>query len=750
MSTDKIYYNKPAANWNEAMPLGNGEIGAMVYGNPEMETIHLNLDTLWSGEPHTDKCENKQDIINKLREHIFSGEYIKSHKLANEENFFEESEVYLPLGDIHINTITQNSEVQKYKRFLDMRNAVHECSYTLNYNTEYYTKMFISNPDDVMVIKTGNNSGEILSFTLYYDCFLKNDLKIDKDTIYISGILPYKIDRQNGEVFFYDESKDTLRFHIQIKVVQKGGNLICDSNRLTVLNCEEAMILISAKTNFVNYKTVPDKNINLKECCSGIIDKALKKGYDNLYDEHIRYFNEKYDRISFSLTDYNDYEDACELIENFKKDSDSLQPIEILFNFGRYMMISGSAPHTQAMNLQGIWNKDPLPKWRCNYTTNINTEMNYWMCEACNLPEFHEPLIDMIEELTEAGEKTAREVYGCGGSVAHHNVDLWRKTTPAPGNACWALWPMGLAWLTRHLWEHYIYSQDVCFLKNRAYPLIEKSVEFFFDFLIEKDGCFITCPSTSPENEFVYEGEKCAVVYNSAMDIGILNDLFGNYLAIANILGIENDNIKKAYEIFRKLPSYKIASDGRLIEWDVDHEESQPGHRHFSHLYGIYPGKSIKIAGEEFVEAAKKSLEFRLKNGSGHTGWSCAWVINLYARFGCGDDAYRYIKKLICDSMYMNFMDAHPPFQIDGNLGFVSGICEMLVQSEFDGDGIVDINILPAIPELWKKGEIKGIKAKGNITLDIKWENTKVFVRVKNHLMKYRLLCDKFELVIIE
>ena len=750
MSTHKIIYNRHATTWNEALPLGNGALGAMVYGNPEMEIIQLNLDTLWSGEPNSDKYENKEEAVEKIRELIFKGEYVHAEKLAVSENKFLDSQTYLPLGDLHINPISFDGAPIDYKRVLDMQNAVHECSYyrenTKPYGIEHYTKMFISNPDDVMVIKVGDTFGKRTSFTMYYNCVLKNDIKTDGDTVYVSGIAPYKITERTGEVLYYDENSNAVRFHIQIRVIPKGGTLVSEGNRISVFNADEALIILSAETNFVNYKTIPDKNKNLPKICTEKIEKAQSKGYNKLYEAHTEYFKEKYNRVSLSLTEENEYDDAANLIHEFKESQNSLVPVEILFNFGRYLMISGSAPGSQAMNLQGIWNKELLPPWKCNYTVNINTEMNYWLCEACNLPEFHLPLMDFIREVTEAGEKTAKELYGCCGSVAHHNIDLWRKTTPASGASWYALWPMSLAWLTRHLWEHYIYNMDKDFLENEVYPLIEKSVEFFLDWLIEKNGVYITCPSTSPENRFVYGGEICAVVRESAMDIGILKELFGNYIKASEILAVENEKTKKACHILENLAEYKIADDGRLIEWDCEHEEAQPGHRHFSHLYGIYPGNSIKKAGNKFVEAAKKSLEFRLKNGSGYTGWSCAWVINLYAAFANGEGAYRYIKKLICDSMYMNFFGAHPPFQIDGNFGVVSGICQMLVQSEFDENESVIIDILPAIPKEWKKGSIRGIKVKGNILLDISWENNKAMVCVNAKGQKYILKCDNFVL----
>jgi len=751
MSTNKICYNMPAANWNEALPLGNGALGAMLYGNPDMEIIHLNLDTLWSGEPGYENISDKKETVDKIREYIFSGDYDKAQKLAEDENNFSGSQKYLPLGDLHINAITWDGAPVDYKRSLDMQKAFHECTFqrevTVPYDIEHYIKSFISNPDDVMVIKVGDTFGKRTSFTIYYDCVLKNDVKTDDNTIYVTGMAPKKVTPRSREVLYYDEDGESVSFHVQISVVNKGGVLVSENNRLSVYNADEALIILSAATNFVDYKTAPDKNKNLEEECKQKIKNAFELGYDRLFENHVSYFSEKYDRISLSLTDDKEYSDAKALIEEFRENGNSLIPIEIMFNFGRYLMISGSAPGTQAMNLQGIWNKELLPQWSCNYTTNINTQMNYWMCEKCNLPEFHMPLFDMTEELCEAGEKTAREVYGCRGSVAHHNVDLWRKSTPGSGNPCNALWPMSIAWFSTHLWEHYIYTLDREFLEKRAFPVMEKCVEFYIDFLVEKDGVYTICPSTSPENRFVYNELVCAIARDSAMDIGILSDLFENYIKSAKILGVANENTKKSGEILKKLPSYKIMSDGRLMEWESEHEEFQPGHRHFSHLYGLYPGNSLKKAGKEFVGAAEKSLQFRLENGSGYTGWSCAWVINLYAALGHGEKAYSYVKKLMCDSMYMNFMDAHPPFQIDGNFGFVSGICEMLMQSEMDDDGNVIINILPAVPENWKKGAIKGIKAKGNILLDISWENEKAFVKVSAKDVSFSMKCDNFTLV---
>ena len=729
--------------------LGNGRLGAAVYGNPDSELIQLNLDTLWSGEPDRESKADKRDAIEKIRKAVGAGDHMAAHRTAFEELRFGGSQWYLPLGNLRMEKLNTRGRAIDYKRYLDLRTGVYAMSHNRELQAKYYGKhrveAFVSQPDQVMVIRHSVDRDQEwdgkLSFAISFDSLLKHQVSVNGDVIHISGMAPCQITPGRGEVLHYDENRNAVRFHVQIRILTTEGQRLAQNAGITVFNVHEAVILVSGCTDFVDYKTVPDRSLDLEAVCREKIERAADLGFEELYCRHVEYFTEKMDRVTLRLN-------HPMMTTGAKSAETDIETItEKLFYLGRYLMISGSAPGTQAMNLQGIWNKDLLPAWRSNYTVNINTQMNYWPAEICNLAEFHEPLLDLVTEAVEAGEQTAKEVYGCGGAVGHHNMDLWRKTTPGSGGPGAFLWPMSLGWLTDHLWQHYLYHLDEAYLREMVYPTTEKCVDFYCDWLFEENGVYISCPSTSPENVFLSEGQKCCVSHNCAMDIGILRDLFTRYLRMQKWLGIENERTQKVREIMEKLPDYQILSDGRLMEWGETLEEAQPDHRHFSHLYGVWPGRSIRRDRPELYEAARKSFQTRMDNGSGYTGWSCGWAINLYASFGDGERAYETIKKMIGQSIYPNLLDAHPPFQIDGNFGLTAGVARMLMQSEYDGSGEVDIHILPAVPKEWKCGEVKGLRAHGDIIVDIRWEEDTAYVTVRGGEVAYHLWSGKYVVV---
>lgn len=751
-----LQFDQPAVCFEEAFLLGNGQLGATVYGNPDSELVQMNLDTLWSGEPNREIRPDKQETIQKIRQSVLAGEHVEAHRTAAEEFRFGGSQWYLPLGNLRMEKLNSRGMAIDYRRSLDLRTGVYTMSHNRELQAKFYGKhwveAFISQPDQVMVIRHSVDRDQEwdgkLSLAVSFDSLLKHQIKVEGDTISLSGMAPCEITPGREDVLKYDEKRNAVRFHVQIRVLTTEGQRLLQNTGLTVFNVHEAVILVSACTDFVDYKTMPDRNLDLEAVCREKIERSARLGFEELYRRHVEYFTEKMERVTLKLSRAEREVDAgsadvADLVGNAAADEDTESVTEKLFHLGRYLMISGSVPGTQAMNLQGIWNKDILPPWRSNYTVNINTEMNYWPAEMCNLAECHEPLMDFVTEAVEVGERTAKEVYGCNGSAGHHNMDLWRKTTPAGSPGC-ALWPMSLGWLTDHLWEHYLYHPDEQFLQERVYPATEKCVDFYSDWLVEQDGVYISCPSTSPENVFLSHGQKCCVSKNCSMDIGILRDLFTRYLQMQKLLQIQDERTQKVRILMEKLPPYQILSDGRLMEWGGEHKEAQPDHRHFSHLYGVWPGRSIRSEQPEIYEAARKSFQNRMDNGSGYTGWSCGWAINLYASFGDGERAYETIKKMISQSIYPNLLDAHPPFQIDGNFGLTAGVARMLMQSEYDGEGEVSIHILPAIPAVWKSGEVKGLRAHGDIVVDICWEEDNAYVSVKRGKIPCRIWSERF------
>lgn len=733
-----LKFTQPAMCWEEAMPIGNGSFGAMIFGG-ENEIIKFNHDTLWSGTSGYDIPKNRQDELKEVRRLILERRYDEAQKYAF--NFSAENGVgmYMPLGDLRLSKI-QKSAVNytntefKYERSLSLLRAEAEESYAGEKRT-----MFISYPHNVFVMKI--ESKLPVSYCISTMCPLEHTYFNSAEYIGFCGKAPvYRMEQKTPDgVPISSCGENTIAFSFAAGV-ETDGKCIIKDNEITIYNATEIILCAAAETNFNGYDNVPDINKNTLSPCLERINSAFKDGYKKVEAKHINDYRQLYDRVKLELDgSFDEYTDIRR--ENFINGKDDPGLFELMFNFGRYLLISSSREGTQPANLQGIWNDLILPPWSCDYTVNINTQMNYWPAEVCNLSECHKPLLKMIEDVCRSGERTAKTMYGCGGSCAHHNIDLWRNTDIAAGNPMWALWPMSEIWLTCHLWQHYEYTCDRDFLENTVYPITKKSIEFIKDFLIEdNNGFLVTCPSTSPENSFRFNGKNCCVSKMSTMDNSIIRELFANYEKMCEILGRHCDiqNIKD-----RLLP-IKPASDGRIPEWCEDFEECDKGHRHVSHLFGLFPGHCLRD-GDVLEAAAEKSIDVRLENGGGSTGWSKAWAINLYAQLKNGEKAYEQASQFIENSTYISLLDKHPPFQIDGNLGFTSAIAYMLMQSR-EENGIYYIELLPAIPEKWKKGgSVSGLSAKGGFTVSFKWKNGKIYdIDIQN---KYS---NKYEIIIGE
>lgn len=719
----RLWYTKPAEKWVEALPLGNGRIGAMVFGGVYRERLQLNEDTLWSGVPITEETdENFIDDLEKARKLIFEGKYCKSENIINNKLLGPWNESYLPLGNLYFDFDNEGDYVD-YERDLNLEDASSCVKYTMN-NIRYKRTTFISKSDNAIVIKFESSKEGKISFKASFDSLLRYTVVTEnKNSISLLGKAPIHVlpSYEDGEKPVIYDDKRGMNFKAVLEVNGINGDIKSENGILKVKDADEVIIKIVVHTSFNGYKNeagTQGKDVN--DLCENSIQKIRDKTYVNLYNAHKIEYKSLFDRLQFTLnSDFTDNSTPTDKrIENFKENKNDLGLISLYFQYGRYLLISSSRKGTQPANLQGIWNEDLRPAWSSNYTTNINLEMNYWLAEVCNLQECHEPLFKFIREVSEVGKETAKIRYNCRGWTANHNIDLWRQTSPAGGSTEWAYWPMAGAWLCSHIWEHYEFTNDVKFLKE-MYPIMKSCAEFLVDWLMEdENGYLVTCPSISPENNFITEeGEKSCVSIAFTMDMSITKNLFKNCIDAANILEIDKKFRSELKNYYNNLYPYKIGKFGQLQEWFKDFEEFEKGHRHLSHLFGLYPGNEInEDNNKEIFEACRKSLERRLTYGGGHTGWSCSWAVCLFARLKDSESANKYLEILLKKLTFSNLLNVCPPFQIDGNFGGTAAISEMLIQSN---KGYIEI--LPCIPKEWKQGNVKGIKARGGFELDFEW-----------------------------
>lgn len=738
----KLFYEKPAQYWVEALPLGNGRIGAMVYGKTAEETICMNEDTLWSGYPADHNKKNMSSYIEKSQKLALEGNYPEAQKVLQDNITGDYTEAYMPMGDLKIKMPHENAI--NYKRELNISNAMHKVTYSVG-DVCYTRECFASCPQEVFVYKISADKEKSVSCEVSFDSQLKFNASAKGDTIDIEGLCPSHAEPSylgyslEDGIKYYDEKEKTgIRFHSVIKVCNKNGEIVADDNKIIVKNSDEVTIYLSARSNYLAFDKHPEfAGKKYIEPAIKDIENALKLNYCDLTKIHQEDYKKYYDRVYLNIGENKNENIAMDKrLEKFKETQDDEFLPVYLFQYGRYLMISSSRKGTQAANLQGIWSDSLVPPWSSNYTLNINLQMNYWCVFMANLAEFNEPLVDYIKDLSIAGVATAKEYYNASGFVAHHNSDIWKLANPVgyarPTTVRHAYWNLGAAWLCEHLFEQYEYTLDEKFLKETAYPIMKKSAEFLADILIETDGYLAIVPSTSPENGFVINGKTYAVAKTTTMTMSITRELFENCVKSCEILGIDEEFKEKLEALLPKLYPFQIGKDGRLLEWSEELVEEDREHRHISHLYGLHPSRLITPdETPELAKACEKVLDVKALTG---TGWSLSWKINQWARLNKGEKALRMIKKqltLVDDfdnkvvmragGSYPNLFDAHPPFQIDGNFGVCSGIAEMLLQSY--GKKIV---ILPALPSEWAKGEVRGLRAKNTATADIIWENNEL------------------------
>lgn len=706
----KLIFNKPALQWEEAMPLGNGYLGAMVFGQTQKELICMNEDSLYSGGPIERGNPNTLDHLDEMRTLLLDGKVEEAQKKA--PNYFYATTPhprhYQPLGQVWMEFHHQN--VQDYQKVLDLKNSIGSIQYRYN-NVEYQRECFISYPNQVFVYKIKASQNQQLNFDLYLtrrdirpgrsESYV-DDIHIEKDYLYLSG---YNGNQKNG-----------ISYTMATTVQLKDGCLKKYGSRLVIENATEAIVYVVGRTSYRSH--------NPFQWCQKQLDKTLLKSYRNLKQDHIRDYQNYFDQLELTLGDHKNENmmSIPERLQKMKEGQIDLDLIETYFHFGRYLLISSSREGSLAANLQGIWNGEFEPPWGSRYTININIQMNYWLAEKTGLSRLHLPLMQLQKIMLPRGQKIAKEMYGCRGTCAHHNTDIWGDCAPADYYVPSTLWPMGSLWLSLHIFEHYQYTHNQEFILE-YFPILKENALFFLDYMFkDANGFYATGPSVSPENAYMtQDGQAATVCLSPSMDIQLLREFFTSYLQLLKELN-RHDLEAEINEYLEKLPPIQIGKYGQIMEWHEDYDEIEIGHRHISQLFALYPGRHIQYSETpELIEAAYQTLQRRLSHGGGHTGWSCAWIIHFFARLHKGEEAFDTLLKLLKNSTLDNLFDNHPPFQIDGNFGGSNAILEMLIQ-----DYENKVYVLPALSHEMPEGILKGLRLKSGAVLNMSWKDCQV------------------------